>query len=619
MVPVAASAEPTVVNPTTRPSVAHLTLAESGTTKVDAVVITANRVPTPAVDLGSSVSIISGQEIEQKQQPLVADVLRGTPGLDIARSGGPNQITSVFMRGANSSHTLVMIDGIEANDPTSPTRAFDFSMLTVDDVDRIEVLRGPQSTLWGSNAMGGVINIITKRGQGPLTGYIWAEGGSFNTFRESAAVSGSSRFVNYSLNVTQVNSQGFSAADAKFGNKEPDGFNNQSLAGRLGFTLSETFDIDIIARYQHSRVDIDNGGGPGQDNPNRLIKSDQQFLRIQPHLILFGGALVQTYGFNYTRYLRDDTVQPSPTHTDGGILKFDFQNDLRVAKNNTLSAGFECQEEGFSGSGSPQRYADSYGIFLQDQMSFNDRLFLTGGVRYEDHNFSGPFFTYRFTGAYLFPTDTKIRASYGTGFKSPSLSDLFSPFGSPNLKPEKNQGWDVGIEQTFFKGALVVDATYFSNSFRDLIDFDFIALKEQNIGHASTEGVELGTAIRPCELLTIGANYTYTDTQDETTHMSLLRRARNKVGAYINYRYCPRGDVTLSGTFVGGRADIDPATFNRTNIGSHTLVNLSTSYRITNYLELTARIDNLLNQHYEEVAGFGTAGFSLYGGLKLTF
>ncbi|HET6249301.1 MAG TPA: TonB-dependent receptor [Tepidisphaeraceae bacterium] len=593
--------------------------AESGAEKLDTITVTANRYPTPVADVGSSATLITADEIQQKQQPYVADVLRGTPGLDVMRSGGPSQITSVFMRGANSDHTLVLIDGIEANDPSSPSRAFDFSTLAVDDIQQIEVVRGPQSTLWGSNAIGGVINIVTKRGEGPLTGYLSSEAGSFNTFRESAGFSGGTKFVNYSLSVTENDSQGFPSADAKFGNKTPDGFDNTSFASRVGFVLSPNFDVDVITRYQDNRVRLDDGGGPGQDDPSRWLKAQQEFLRVVPHVVLFDGALVQTYGFNYTHYLRDDTYHVTPAQNVGSTLKFDFQNDLHLNKDNTLTAGLDVAEEGYRGAGVPQKYDNTFGIFVQDQASFANQLFITAGVRYEDNSLSGPNFTYRATGAYLFPTNTKLHATYGTGFKSPTLSDLYSEFGSRDLKAEKSEGWDAGVEQSFFDRRVVLDATYFSNHFRDLIDYDFITNHEDNIGVARAQGVELGAAFKPTDTLTMGLNYTYTSTRDETTGLSLLRRAPTKIGALLNYKYCPAGDVTLSADYVSSRADIDPVTFAQTRVGGYVLVNLATSYNITHSLQITARIDNLLNEHYEEVDGFGTADISFYGGLKWTF
>lgn len=604
------------IAPATQPS---QTPSESGVNDANTVTITANRLATPTTDVGSSSSIITAEEIAQKQQPFVSDVLRGTPGLDLVRSGGPSQQTSIFTRGANSEDTLVLIDGIVANDPSSPSRAFDFSTLLVNDIDRIEVLRGPQSTLWGSNAMGGVVNIITRRGEGPLSGYALAEGGSFNTFRESVGFSGGDKHVNYSLNVTQADSQGFPAADARFGNHTPDGYNNQALAGRIGYVFSPEFDIDLIARYQHNRVRIDDGGGPGQDDPNRFLKSDQEYLRLQPHLVLFDGALVQTYGFNYTHYFRNDTDPAAPTNNDGSLLQFDFQNDVRISKDNTLTAGLVLTQEDFSSTGMDWRYASGYGIFLQDQMNFNNSLYFTGGARYEDHTIGRSSLTYRFTAAYLLPTATKFHTSYGTGFKSPTLSDLYSSYGSPTLKPEKSMGFDFGVEQGLFDRALVLDATYFNSHFTDLIDYDFASNHEENIGAARTQGAELGASIHPCRNVIAGINYTYTQSEDETMRTELLRRPKNKVGAFVNWKYVPKGNVSLSVNYVSSRADIDPVTFNNSRVGAYVLVNVSTSYQLSDHVELYARIDNLLNQHYEEVDGYGVADISAYAGVKVKF
>lgn len=602
------------------PTTAPAAVPQSGiTTGLPEVVVTANRIPTPPSEIGSSVTVITSDDIQRQQVPFVADALRGVPSVDIVRSGGPGQITSIFTRGSNSDHTLVLIDGIEANDPTSPTRAFDFSTLTVDDIDRIEVIRGPQSTLWGSNAIGGVVNIISRRGQGPPTGYLYTEDGSFNTFREGAGVSGGNKAFNYSLSLSQADSQGISAADSKFGNREPDGYDNSAVAGKFGLNVSENFDIDFIARYQHSQVDIDDHGGPGGDDPNRELRSNEAFFRIQPRLALFEGKWIQTYGLNYTYYDRQDTDPGSPTKVDGGITKLDWQNDIELAKNDTVTAGVVLGRENLNATGTPHEAEDTTAVYLQDAINFWKRLYLTGGVRYEYLSITGSDTTYRFTGAYLFPTHTTVRASYGTGFKAPTLFDLFSSFGFRGLQPEKSNGWDAGVEQGFFKDRLILQGTYFSNHFRDLFDFNFTTNREDNVGRAESQGVELGLSLRPTDHLTLGVNYTYTDTKDLTTGLPLLRRPFNSVGAQITWDYSKKGQITAGTNYESSRSDIDPITFNRTRVPGYIVVNLSTAYKLTEHATVTARIANLFNEHYEEVAGFGEPGFSMYGGLKLTF
>lgn len=614
--PVAALAE----SPATAPAVSAEVQAP-GPAKDDspAVVVTANRIETPVWQVGSSVTIITGEEIARRQQPLVADVLRTVPSLDIARSGGNNQITSVFTRGSESSHTLVLIDGIEANDPTSPNRAFDFSTLTTDNVDRIEVARGPQSTLWGSNAMGGVINIITRRGEGPLNGFVFAEAGSYRTFREGATIGGSMGKFNYSGSFTQQNSKGFSAADEKYGNTEDDGFGSTNFSTRLGYQFSKQLDVDFIARYQHSRIDIDDFGGPGGDDPHRQLKNDQGFFRLQPHLVLMDGKWEQTFGLSYTVYNRVDTDNAFPDDVDGGILRFDYQSNIKLAKWNTLTFGLAADEENFASKSIERRTADSLGIFVQDSVTLWEKLFLTAGVRYEDHSISEASWTYRMTGAYYVLPETRVHASLGTGYKAPSLSNLYSNFGSPDLRPEKVTGWDAGVEQQFLKGRLAVDATYFHNSFDNLIDFNFATSHLENVGASTTQGFEFTLSARPTDTLSCAFSYTYTNTLNTETDQELLRRAPNKFSLSTNWRYCPRGDVTLTLVYSGSRADIDPITFGRTRIGAYTLLNLATSYRIADNVTLYARIDNALDRDYEEVAGFGTAHVSAYAGVKVSF
>jgi len=215
------------------------------------VFVTANRVDTPIDQVAGSISIIPGDEIEARHITNLGDVLRGMPGVDVVRSGPIGGNTAVFLRGANSEHTLVLIDGVEANDPISPTRAFNFSDLDTNNIERIEILRGPQSTLYGSDALGGVINIITKKGDGALQAYASAEGGSYDTYVERAGLSGSQDTLNYSLGFNQENSRSISAANRKYGNLEEDGYKNTGFSSRLGFEPSDVLRFNLSTRHSH--------------------------------------------------------------------------------------------------------------------------------------------------------------------------------------------------------------------------------------------------------------------------------------------------------------------------------------------------------------------------------
>jgi len=611
------------------------------------VVVTATRVETPMEEIASSVTVISSKEIERKQKTTVLEVLKGLPGLDVVQNGGVGGATSIFLRGANSEHTLVMIDGVEVNDPISPGRSYDFAHLTVDNIERIEVIRGPQSTLYGSDAIGGVVNIITKKGEGKPKFFLSTEGGSFTTFRESTGVSGGNRWINYSLGFSRLDTDGISAASKKDGNYERDGYKNTSLSARLGFIPKENLDVDFIFHYIKAKTELDNFGGVGGDDPNYVQESEQFLFKTQLGLSLFEKVWTQKLGFAMNDYDRDVKNKKDPQHPfdsergqyDGQLMKLDWQHHLQLHKTNALTFGFEYErEEGKSkyywesiwGPGQsifPKKTANIKGYYIQDEIKLWDRLFATLGIRIDDHSRFGSETTYRVAPAYLIKeTDTKIKGTFGTGFKAPTLYQLFAPatlwgpIGNKDLKPEKSKGWDFGVEQNFFKNRVTLGATYFRNDFKDLIQFDW-GQGYINIAKAKTEGVELFASAKPIDDLTLRINYTYTDTEDKTTGEALIRRPKNKIGFDINYHFLNNGNVNLGVIYVGKRDDLDfsISPSRRVKLDQYTLVNLAVSYDITKNFQLFGRVENLLDKEYEEVKGFGTPGLSFFGGMKLSF
>lgn len=611
------------------------------------VVVTATRVETPMEEIASSVTVISSEEIERKQKTHVMEILRGIPGLDVVRTGGAGKNTSVFIRGANSEHTLVMIDGVEVNDPISPGRSYDFAHLTVDNIERIEVIRGPQSTLYGSDAIGGVVNIITKKGEGKPKFFLSAEGGSFTTFREATGISGGNKWVNYSFALSRFDTEGISTASKKDGNYERDGYENTSLSAKLGFKPMDNLGIDFILHYMDAKTELDNFAGVGGDDPNYVQKSNQFLFKTQVGLSLFDQVWSQKLGLALNDHNRDIKNKKDSQHPfdyekgryDGQLLKFDWQHHLQLHKTNALTFGLEYErEEGKSkyyweslwGPGQsifPKKTANIKGYYIQDEIKLWDRLFATLGIRIDDHSRFGSETTYRVAPAYLIKeTDTKIKGTFGTGFKAPTLYQLFAPatlwgpIGNKDLKPEKSKGWDFGVEQNFFKNRVTLGATYFRNDFKDLIQFDW-GQGYINIAKAKTEGVELFASAKPIDDLTLRINYTYTDTEDKTTGEALIRRPKNKIGFDINYHFLNNGNVNLGVVYVGKRDDLDFSTSpsRRVKLDQYTLVNLAVSYDITKNFQLFGRVENLLDKEYEEAKGFGTPGLSFFGGMKLSF
>jgi vitamin B12 transporter len=612
----------------------------------------------PIEQVGSSITVVTAKEIEQQQKRTVADALRMVPGLDLVTSGGPGQTSSVFMRGANSNHTLILIDGVEMSDPSSTGGGYDLANLTTDNIKQIEVLRGPQSTLYGSKAIGGVISITTKQGEGKPTGFVSAEGGSFYTARETAAISGGTNLIHYTLTASRIDTDGISSAAARYGNVLNNGYQNSSIATRFGITPNKNSEIEMSLRYTRAKASIDNGGGAGQDDPNNFLKTDELQFRTQGTLSLFKDLWEQKLGVSFHDLTRTNDNDRDASHPydflrseyHGQSVKVDWQNTLRLHETNTVVLGVETTEENaksryyseyfdtfFSTVASSssiwdEKFARTNGSYLQDQISLWDTWFSTLGVRVDDHSQFGTEATYRFTTAYLLrQTNTKLKGSYGTGFKAPSLFQLYAAGGfvqgNSSLLPEKSTGWDIGIEQFLAGNQLNVGATYFHNDFEQLIEGYTVPVTfvytYRNIAKAESEGVELTASYQPLAELAFHATYTYTLAKDKSTGAELIRRPKHKISGDVNYHFLDKGNINLGFVYVGTRNDLafDPVTYTSQTVKlkDYLLVNLAGSYDITKNLQLFGRVDNLFDRQYEEVAGYGTPGIGAYGGVKVSF
>jgi vitamin B12 transporter len=610
---------------------------------LEPIVVTATRTQTPIREVGSSISIITAEDLAERQRMPVLDVLRGLPGVDVVQSGGLGQQTSVFLRGANANHTLVLIDGIEANDPSNPSGAFDFANLLTDNIERIEILRGSQSTLYGSDAIGGVINIITKKGAGRARASIRAEGGSFGTFKVTGGVNGSHEWVNYSLTGSRLESRGISAADSRFGNSEEDGDRNTTVAGRLGLAPGPNFALDAILRYNNAHTEVDGstvdvmGRFTPIDDPNATLDTQQLFVRGQGQLTLFDGLWEQILGVSFTSHDRENKDRPDPRNPfpfpgsfNGEKVKVDWQNNLSPYQGHTLTFGIATEEESMEAQ-SPlsdlmRKTARTTGYYLQDHFGLSEILFLGGGIRLDNHSRFGSKVTGRATAALVFDTlGAKLRGSYGTGFKAPSLSQLFdnrfntaqSKFNNPNLNPEESQSWDIGLEHSFWNDQLAWGATYFSNKFTHLIQFSQVAphkFQLINIAKAEAKGWEVFIALTPLEGFSVRGNYTLTRTQDKQTGKPLLRRPEHKAAINANYHFLGRANIRLQVLYVGSRQDLGDV-----HLPSYALANLAASYDLADNFQVFARINNLFDKHYQEVFGFGSPGVSGFGGIELSF
>lgn len=598
------------------------------------VVVTATRVPTAEREIGSSMTVITEEEIKAKGYTTVRDVLKGTLGLDVVSPGGPGAQTSVFLRGANSYHTLVLIDGMEAMDPSGTQRLFNFANLTVNNIERIEIVRGPQSVLYGADAMGGVINIITRRGKKEPYVYLGAEGGSYSTARQFAGVGAANEWADFSFDFSHIRTEGVSAADTGLGNSENDPWENYTVSSRLGITPTDWLDMGVSFRFHDGMTELDyvyESVFPWTlhtDPPDYHVDKQEVFVRPYARVTLFDGLWEQTFAYGFTTHQTDYEDHPygGDSKYDGEKHEVSWQHNLYLHKTNTLTLGFEYEQEAMESTYLDHQFADTYSLFAQDQIKLFDISYTTLGVRWDHHKEFGDATTFRLTQAFVFDKiGTTVKGSVGTGFRAPSLYELYAPpswgmpVGNPNLDPEESIGWDVGVEQALFDDLLTVGATFFFNDFEDLIDYDW-TLGYVNIDEAETYGVESFIEIRPFKDLSTRVMYTYTHT-DDAEGKPLLRRPIHKGGLNVCYRFLDeRGTANLDVLVVGERDDNDSYYGGgQVELDEYVVVNLGASFKIYKYVELFARIENLLDQDYEEVYGYGTPGISAYGGVKLTF
>jgi vitamin B12 transporter len=602
--------------------------------ELQTVVVTATRVPTPLLDVGSSITVVTAAQIEIRQQRTFADVLKDIPGLNVVQTGGPGGQTSVFMRGTNSNHTKVFIDGIDVSDPSNANGAFDFGQLLTQDIERVEVLRGPQSGLYGSDAIGGVINIITKSGAGPAQFTAALEGGSFDTFNQWGSLGGSDGGFSYNANVAHYHAGAVPVTPLDLllpGEVRNDDYDdNLTLSTKLGYQCTADFDLGLVARYTDIRLDTtgeDYEFVPpyaGYPAPQQTSADTVSYAtRLTAHLRSFEGAFEQTLGLAYS-HDRTDTVEPQtpPALNTGDRRKADWQGDVKLADSETLVLGAEYEHDGIYQPLVADLHVSSGYAELQSQVG--EHWFSALNVRYDDNSRFGSKTTYRFAPAWVITeTDTKLKASIGTGFKAPTLSQLYQSFppyffANPYLLPETSTGWDAGFEQGFAHGAVRLGATYFHNNIHNLIDSNAADTSWANVGRATTEGVESFVSYQPLRQLTLRVDYTFTEAYDDIANDELLRRPKQK-GSFIA-TWEPRESLKISvdvlsvGTWVDGNRDFS---IPRLDAPGYTTLNLAGSFDISSRVSVFARLDNLLDRHYENPVGFLQPGIGGFAGIKV--
>jgi vitamin B12 transporter len=508
-------------------------------------------------------------------------------------------------------------------------------------IERIEILRGPQSALYGSDAVGGVINIITRRGEGKPTCYVGLEGGSFHTGRADAGVSGSFERIDYSFYATGYDTDGISIASGKRGFDENDGYTQRLAGGRLGFTPVEELRIDLVGRWSQSHVDLD--AFSGSTSPNIAVDSNddtqvwQRFGRAQASLDTFGGMWQHIAGAGVAETRRDFRTNDADTsRADGKKRKFDYQSNLLYSSEAVVPAEhstvFRIEREienvvNRSAFANVDRELTTNSVFAQQGITLWNALTLTAAGRQDWNELFEDETTWRFSGAYLFrSTGTKLKSSYGNAVKAPTIFELFgfTPTfqGNPSLVPERSRGWDVGIEQSLLDDKASVELIYFDNRIDNLIT-GFGNTARNLPGESRSNGVELSGRYSPIKPLGLIASYTYTDTRDSDGN-ELVRRPQHIASFTGTYRFLEnRASATLGIDYNGDTRDFVffpfPQPTRRFVLDEYTLVRLAGTYKLTDWLQVFGRIENALNEQYEEVFSFATPGRAGCVGVRATF
>jgi vitamin B12 transporter len=598
------------------------------------VVVTATRIPTPEIQVASSVSVITADDIAARQIRTLPDLLREVPGLNVVQTGGPGGQTSVFMRGTNPNHTKVLVDGIDVGDPSNSNGAFDFGHLLTQDIQKVEVLRGPQSGLYGSDAIGGVINVITKSGSGPAQFNASLEAGSFDTFNQVGSISGSADQFHYAATLQHFHSGATAITPLDYllpgQPRVADDYDNLTTSTKLGFDITQNLDLGLVARYtdSHLRFTGDNFANfPSTPDTSRSeFHTQQYYLRATAHWLSPDSIFEQTFGAAYSNIKSYDfSPDAAPTDNFGARLKMDWQGIVAIAVGQKLLLGAEHQRDEITTPVSASTSINSG--YAELQSSFWDRLYDTLAVRYDNNDRFGSKFTYRFAPVYLLnESGTKLKGSLGTGFKAPTLSAMFQSlpefnfFANPNLKPESSTGWDLGFEQAWGGDTLRFGATYFRNNIKNLINVNADFTSYANVGRAVTEGVEGFVAYQPLRAVTFRLDYTYTQASDETTRLELLRRPKNKESLNVNWQAADRLQFNATVLSVSSWIDVNrDGSIPRLTAPGYSTVDVAAGYDIAGHWTVTARVANLLNRHYQNPDAFDQPTLGAYAGINTKF
>jgi len=628
---------------------------ESDQNRLEHLIVTASRNPVSRWESGSSVTVIGRTEIENRQSPYVVDLLRSVPGLAVSQQGGAGKFAQIRIRGAEANQVLVVIDGVEMNDLTRSDE-FDFSLLTTSDIERIEVVRGPHSALWGSDALAGVINIITKRATKSFEADTAIEAGSFSTQQYSGSIGHAGDGYRLRIGANYLTTGGTNIANS---GAEDDGYRTASLNAKADWQAHESLRLDANVRVADIRTDTDTGAFTGIPiDSDGQTDTFQVFAAANARASLYGGRWTHWLGGAWTRTDNKDRdrLDGSSGRVQGDKYSIDYQTTLRFTTpqvfdaEHSLTFALDYEERYFKQRGpinfgldpNQDRRIDTIGYVGEYRLRLFDATALSAGVRYDDNSDFDNVTTFRVSLSQRIPSwGTLVSVAYATGQKDPTFFDRFGfsaggffPFiGNGDLKPEKSKGWEASLQQPFLDDRLLVGATVFSDRLEDeingfVVDFSTFTSTAENLsGKSHRDGFELFADADLTDQLSASASYSYLDANEIDRATGLrsdeVRRPRHQGSGSLNYDFSQaRGNINLHVTYTGEQDDFTflPPLFarQRVTLDSYTLVGIAGSWRLDRNLALFARAENVFDDDYQDVFGFETPGAAAYFGIRYT-
>lgn len=591
-------------------------VAQEADENVEELVVTASRRPQPLSNVGASISVIGEEALVEGQYSFIADALQTLPGLAVNTNGAFGGQTSISIRGADTSQTVILIDGVQLNDVSSPGGGFNFGTLDTNGIERIEVLKGPQSVLYGSDAIGGVVNIITKTGgEEGFGGGAYAEYGAFKSFRGGANVYGGNDAFGFNLSGGFSDIQGISKADARDGNGEKDGHENVTLRGRFTAKLGEEFELEAFGSYSDSETDTDSFGPT--DGPDQSL-SEEYLFGARAHLDLLDGRFNNTVSIEFSGIDRASVSAFGSFPGKGRRFNLDYLGVYTLSERLFLTAG--AQHESVKAETVDPDSIDLnsvFGVLAYENAGFS----VSGGVRYDDHETFGDATNGQLRAAYNFAdSGTKIFANWGEGFKAPSINQLtyictFCGLTEPSsdLRPEQSNAWEIGAEQALFGDDLKLGLAYFNQKTKNLIIFDF-AKGYANVDRARSRGIELSLDANVTDSVNLTASYAYNSAKDTLADARLIRRPKHKLYAAASWGVTERLSTNISITHNGEILDTGAQT-----VDGWTTVDLRAAYQLKENVELYGRVNNLFDADYQVITGYGTPGIASYFGARVNF